>query len=152
MKLEYQLMDTFGKLIALNARKNNRCIQQDNPTGLTDIQAITLQYIMVESKQRDVFAKDLEVFFDVKPSSVSSLISYLEKAGFIVREPLQNDRRHLKLIVTEKGWEIEDWIMQAIDRSVMNGLSDFTEFEMQTLLELLGKLENNFRKAANGGE
>lgn len=150
MKLEYALMEKFIKLVTLNARKDTRCIQENNPTSLTDMQAITLQFIMVESKNRDVFAKDLEEFFDIKPSSVSSLVSYLENAGFIVREPMSGDRRLLKLIVTDKGWEVEDWIMKAIDKSIMSGFSDMTEDELRVLLELFGKLEKNFRKAAYG--
>ena len=152
MKFEYAIMDVFGQLMNLNRRKNTYYIQQDNPTQLTDMQAITLQYIMVESRKRDVFAKELEAFFDIKPSSVSSLIGYLESAGYIERQPLPEDRRMLKLIVTEKGRAVEDWVMSAIHRSITGGLSGFTEDEMKTLLSLLTKMQLNFKSIAERGE
>ena len=49
-------------------RRTTQYIQRDNPTDLTTMQAIVLQYIMVESRKRDVFNKDMEKVFVVKSS------------------------------------------------------------------------------------
>ena len=83
MMAEYQLMDLFQRITVLNDRAHTEYIQSENPTPLTDTQAIVLHYIMFESRKRDVYAKDVESYFGIKASSVNSLVNYLERAGYI---------------------------------------------------------------------
>ena len=144
MQIEYRLMDKLGKLEQVRKRKLERYLQKDNPTTLTTTQLVVLQYIIVESRTRSVFSKDLESFFDIKSSSVNSMVNYLEKAGYIHREPVPEDGRLRKLTVAEKGWEIEDWVCGRIGDFIISTYSKLTQEEQIELERLWDKLLRDF--------
>lgn len=96
-------------------------------TPLTSIQALTLHYIITESKNRDIFPKDLEKFLEIKGSSVTSLIKNLERNGYLRRESLPNDGRYKKLVLTEQTLAMQDDINERVYnymRSVFAGISE----------------------------
>lgn len=146
--IEYQLMDLFQKILVLNSRSHTQYIQSDNPTSLTDTQAIVLDYILVESRTRDVFGKDLESYFGIKASSVNSMVNYLEQAGFVVRETLAEDKRLKKLVPTDAAHDIEDWLLEIIHDSIVDVFAGFTDEEMQELKRLMEKMQVNLSSMA----
>ena len=152
MMTEYELMDLYQKITVLNDRAHTRYIQTDNPTPLTDTQAIVLHYILFESRKRDVFGKDLESYFGIKASSVNSIINYLETAGYVRREPVKEDRRLKKLVATERAREIETWLMEIIHYGVVDIFAGFTEEEMQELKSLMEKMRVNLTSMAERKE
>ncbi|MBR4551665.1 MAG: MarR family transcriptional regulator [Oscillospiraceae bacterium] len=143
MMAEYQLMDLFQKITVLNDRAHTEYIQSENPTPLTDTQAIVLHYIMFESRKRDVYAKDVESYFGIKASSVNSLVNYLERAGYIYRETAAEDMRLKKLLATPKARAVEDWLMETIHYGVVDIFAGFTDEEMQELRSLMEKMRVN---------
>ena len=151
MLTEYQLMDLFQKIMVLNDRSNTRYIQSDNPTELTDTQAIVLDYILQESRTHDVFAKDLEAYFGIKGSSVNSMVNYLEKEGFVTREILPEDNRLKRLVPTARAKEIEAWLFETIHYSIMDVFAGFTDEEMQELKSLMEKMRVNLLSMAGSG-
>ena len=152
MMTEYELMDLYQKITVLNDQAHTRYIQTDNPTPLTDTQAIVLHYILFESRKRDVFGKDLESYFGIKASSVNSIINYLETAGYVRREPVKEDRRLKKLVATERAREIETWLMEIIHYGVVDIFAGFTEEEMQELKRLMEKMQVNLTSMAERKE
>ena len=82
---------------------------------LTSVQALTLQYVLVESEKRDVFQKDLEEFLEIKGSSVTSLLNNLERNGYLRREPLAEDARYKRLVPTKEAYSLRG----EVDRRVM---------------------------------
>ena len=144
MQIEYRLMDKLGKLEQVRKRKLERYLQKDNPTTLTTTQLVVLQYIIKESKIRNVYCKDLEVFFDIKSSSVNSMVNYLESAGYISREPVPEDGRLRKLVVAKKGWELEEWVCGRIDEFIVSTYNKLTDEEQRTLENLWDKLLRDF--------
>ena len=152
MMTEYELMDLYQKITVLNDQAHTRYIQTDNPTPLTDTQAIVLHYILFESRKRDVFGKDLESYFGIKASSVNSIINYLETAGYVRREPVKEDRRLKKLVATERAREIETWLMEIIHYGVVDIFAGFTEEEMQELKSLMEKMRVNLTSMAERKE
>lgn len=121
---ERMLMEKFDKL----NRKMRRYFSSyfTEPT-LTSIQALVLHFIILESRKRDVFPKDLEEFLEIKPSSVNSLINNLEKNGYLRRKSIEGDGRYKKLVLTDKTYEIENDIFARIDdymKSMFVGISD----------------------------
>ena len=151
MMTEYQLMDLFQKLVVLCNRRNTRYIQTENPTTLTDTQAIVLDYILQESRTHDVFAKDLEEFFGIKGSSVNSVVNYLETERFITRELLPEDNRLKRLVPTQRAREHEAWLMETIHNSIVDVFAGFTDEEMQDLKSLMEKMQLNLLSMASSG-
>ncbi len=134
-------MDKLEKLNHKMKRQLARKFQNGSP--LSCVQAVTLHYIMTESQSRDVFTKDLEEFLDIKSSSATSLVNYLEKFGYIRREPLAEDGRYRKLVLTDKAWEIQTELNKTIDNYIYSKFVGFTREELITLEFLIDKMLAN---------
>lgn len=121
---ERMLMERFDKL---NRKMRRYFSSYFTGSTLTSIQALVLHFIILESRKRDVFPKDLEEFLEIKPSSVNSLINNLEKNGYLRRESIAGDGRYKKLTLTDRTYAIEDSIVERIDdymKSMFVGISD----------------------------
>lgn len=121
---EKNIMEKYDKL---NRKMNRYFSSYFTGTHLTSIQALVLHYLLTESMKRDVFPKDLEVFLEIKPSSVTSLIDNLERNGYLRRESLADDGRFKKLILTQKTLEIQEDISSRINdyiESIFVGISE----------------------------
>ena len=149
---EYELMDLFQKITVLNNESHTQYLQTENPTQLTNTQIIVLDYILVESRTHDVFAKELEEYFDIKGSSVNSVVNYLEKAGYISRETLPEDRRLKRLVPTKSAREVEPWVLDRIHCSIVDCFAGFTEEEIQEFKSLLSKMRVNLTSMAKKGK
>jgi DNA-binding MarR family transcriptional regulator len=72
--------------------------------GLSGVQMHTLVFLRIKGLHGEkVCQRDIERETGLRPSSVSSMITVLEKNGFIVREQSQSDARTKYLNLTEKG-------------------------------------------------
>ena len=74
-------------------------------SGLTPQQTLVIRYLS-EHDDRDVFQRDLEERFNVRRSTVSNILSLMEKKGLIKRESVECDARLKKLTLTEKSLEL----------------------------------------------
>ena len=121
---EQKLMEKYDKL---NRRIRRYFASFFTDTPVTSVQALILHYIIVESEKRDIFPKDLEEFLEIKGSSVTSLISNLERNGYLRRESLTSDGRYKKLVLTERTLAIQDDITERIREymhSIFIGISE----------------------------
>ena len=71
--------------------------------GLTGPQGMVLAFLSWHSQP--VVQRDVEQEFDVRRSTVSCLLTQLEKDGFIRRESVEGDARLRRLVVTQRGLE-----------------------------------------------
>ena len=95
-------------------------------SGVTGTQAAVLHFVYTKGKYRDVFQRDIETVFNIRRSSVTSLLQGLERKGFILRENVQEDCRLKKLVLTDKSINIADHIQHKIDKlnnTILDGLS-----------------------------
>lgn len=71
------------------------------PSGMTVSQLSTLGYLSIMRDGEDVYQRDIETFFKLRRSTVSSLLNTLERKGLLRREPVPHDARLKKLVLTE---------------------------------------------------
>ena len=117
--------------------------------GLTGKQFFILNFVLKQSKKREITQKDIENFGNVRKSSVSSIISNLEKSGFIVRKPSEKDSRVNIILPTDKAYEIERKII-AKKKKVENEIfSCFSEDEIEKCGQLLSELQKKLQEIAN---
>ena len=117
--------------------------------GLTGKQFFILGFVLKQSKKGEITQKDIENFGNVRKSSVSSIISNLEKNGFIIRKPSEKDSRVNIILPTEKAYEIERKI-NAKKKKVENEIfSCFSEEEIKQCGKLLSELQNKIKEIAN---
>lgn len=137
---EKRLMEKYDKL---NRRMQRYFSSFFTGTSLTSVQALVLQYLIVESKKRDIFPKDLEEFLEIKPSSVTSLISNLERNGYLRRESLAKDGRYKKLVLTDKALEMEVDIEKRIDSYMKNMFLGISEDDLKIFEKVILQMTEN---------
>lgn len=131
----------FGKICYVHRqmlRENNRVLSK---YGVTPVQLRTLVYVHFQnSKGIKVCQKDVENHLNLRPSSVSSLISNLENDGFLVRGTDGENARKKYLELTEKGKAVcseDKRMMEECDKIVQSALN---EEEQQQFAALLDKI------------
>ena len=97
--------------------------------------------------QPEITQKDLGYLLDMRTQSLGELLSKLEKAGYITKEPSEADRRSMVVKLTPEGAKAAENLADSEDEwSVVFG--DFTEEESDQLIALLDKLIASLERSA----
>lgn len=140
-------MTNLGGLIHKVAHKMKREIDHANQKlGVSGVQGRIIGYVRCESKNRDVFQKDIEEHFELRGSSVTSTLQNLEKMGFIVRESIPTDQRLKRIVLTKKALDIHNQITKNIEQVEREAFSSINKEEEQLLSDLLKRILNNIEK------
>ena len=130
------------KISILSNRIHRRLDKGASKFGITGVQSRILGFVYHNSKKRDIFQKDIEAELDIRRSSVTSVLQLMEKNGYIKRVSVSKDARLKKIILTEKGLEIQrnvyDFICE-FEKSLKDELSDE---ELGMLISLIDRLSN----------
>lgn len=140
-------MTNLGGLIHKVAHKMKREIDHANQKlGVSGVQGRIIGYVRCESKNHDVFQKDIEEHFELRGSSVTSTLQNLEKMGFIVRESIPTDQRLKRIVLTQKALDIHNQITKNIEQVEKEAFSSINKEEEQLLSDLLKRILNNIEK------
>lgn len=140
-------MKHVGRKINILSQKVKRKIGKvSSEYGISSIQAKILGYIYANIEKKDIFQKTIEEEFDIRKSSVTSVLTLMEKNGLIKRVSVSGDARLKKLTLTDKGIEIHKSIYKEIE-NLENTISDtLTDKELdqfdEYLVRLINKLED----------
>lgn len=132
------------RLEVILTTKFNNYLKQFN---ITWSQVQILKYLSVQEelsledgKERPVFQKDLELFFNLTNPTVTGLINRLEGKGLLFRETLSRDRRWRRLHITDAGQNLEKEIYREflkMDSDLTHNFSDTELSEFTVYLERL---------------
>ena len=116
--------------------------QKERPSGMTISQLSVLGFLSFHQDQ-DIYQRDVENFFKLRRSTISSLLNTLERKQLIRRTPVSHDARLKKLELTEQGHQSSYYVYHTF--SQMNDLmiQGLSPEEVQTLVTILGKIEDN---------
>ena len=112
------------------------------PFGVNMYQAMSLIYIAWYGDLRDVNQRSIEQYLYLSNPGVSKIISFLEREGYVLREPDPRDGRSYLLRATAQGHQFARALNEAIleaDRAI---LAPLTAAEQKRLLRLLEKMED----------
>lgn len=133
----------IGREVSIFANRIHRAIGKEAAKyGVTDVQSRIIGFIHFNSDKRDIFQKDIEEHLDIRRSSVTSVLQLMEKNGYIKRVSVSEDARLKKIILTEKGLEVQNGVHDFIikfEKSLRDELSD-DEFRM--FIALINRLSN----------
>lgn len=73
----------------------------------------------------------------LEPSSMTGLIDRMERDGIIHREMDPNDRRALRIFLTQFGKTAQEPVMKVVEEALRFRLEDFSEEEMETTKNVL---------------
>lgn len=118
-------------------------------SGLEDLsgmQGPMIGYLFSQSGKMDVFQKDIEKAFNIRRSTATVMLQNLEQKELIVREPVPNDGRLKKIVLTEKAKKCHMQVREQIDqfhRELEEGISPA---EKEQFLAILDRIQDNLKK------
>lgn len=136
--------DMIGTIFYMARRIERMADRQARITGISGSQARLLAFLSIVSIQQDIFQKDIEEEFGIRPSSVTGLLQALEQEGMIVREPVSSDGRLKKIVLTEKAKEIQANVVAVHARIIQQLRGSMTD---ETLRRFLKNCEDISRRA-----
>ncbi len=76
-------------------------------------QGMMIGYIM-DNQDQNIFQKDIEAKFHLSGATVTNMLKSLEKNGYIVRTPMENDARLKRIELTQKALDHENRVRENI--------------------------------------
>lgn len=114
------------------------------PYDITPQQARIIGFVSARQEEGKVVCqKDIEEEFELKGSSITSLLQGLERKSFIARRPDPADERRKIVTVLPKGMELTNDFVVAFHEIDEKMLHNLTAEQKQTLEQLLEQMLHN---------
>ena len=84
---------------------------------LSGAQGKTLHFILSHGQECDVFQKDIEEEYSLRPPTATKLLKDMEKNGLIYREAVPYDARLKRIVATEKAMRYQELIHQSLEET-----------------------------------
>lgn len=110
-------------------------------SGVSGSQGRVLHFILAQPE--DVFQRDIEQEFNMRPPSASELLKQMEKNGLIRRESMAQDARLKKIIVTEKAAGLIGQVfpdLEALEQDLTKGISPE---QLEVFFQVIGRMSEN---------
>jgi len=131
----------IGKEITIFANRIHRSISKEAAQyGVTGVQSRIIGFIYHKLDKKDIFQRDIEEELDIRRSSVTSVLQLMEKNGYIKRVSVSVDARLKKIILTEKGLEIQKNVYDFILKFEKSLRDELSNDEMKILVSLIDRL------------
>ena len=138
--------DLIGCIFHMAQMLERMCDGNARMTGLTGSQARLLCFLSIVTLNEEVFQKDIEEVFGIRPSSATGLLQALEQQGFIRRAPVARDARLKKITLTENGEELRRKMIAIKDKMEEQLKEGFSEKEIQQLYGYLERIKDNLMR------
>ena len=92
---------------------------------LSGAQGKVLHFLLAQTE--DVFQKDIEEEYGLRPPSASELLKKMENNGLIRRESLPQDARMKRIIVCEKAMRYRESVLEdltALEKDLLRGIPE----------------------------
>lgn len=104
-------------------------------------QGRVLHFLLAQTE--DVFQKDIEDEYSLRPPTATELLKKMEQSGLIRREATQEDARRKRIIVSEKALQYKDVVMEDIinlEDELTRGIS---QADLDIFFSVLEKMMDN---------
>lgn len=98
---------------------------------------------LVHNPDKVICQKDLESLFHMPKSTATDTLNVLEGKGYISREPIENDARRKRLVVTDKGRAFCEATERQIDEVEEYVINNIPKDEMEVFFSVMDKIKNN---------
>lgn len=137
----------FGRMCCLHALLVRKIDSLLSEYGLNGMQMHTMIFVKIKNRRGEkVCQRDVERETGLRPSSVSSMLSNLERSSFIVRTPSEEDARTKYITLTPEGDELCEKNKELMNNADLIIEDALTEEERANLSELLFKLIAHIKK------
>lgn len=108
---------------------------------MSGAQGKVLHFLLAQTG--DVFQKDVEEEYSLRPSSATQLLQKMEQAGLIRREAMPGDARRKRIVVCLKGLAYKDAVMEdirALEAELTRGVDPD---DLETFLRVMEQMLKN---------
>lgn len=141
-----------GFLISLIKHISDRVSERVlNELGLTDFNGPQGKLLYVLWQTEGISSAELAERAGLAPTTLTTMLDRMEKADLVQRVPHENDRRRLKLMLTEKSRHLKaqyDEYSDSMTRAYYNGFSDSEIIELE---KTLARVLENLRECERTG-
>lgn len=110
-------------------------------TDLGGSQGRVLHFILAQNC--DLFQKDIEEEFKLRPSSATGILQLMEKNGYIKRVSMPHDARLKKIIPTEKANALKDIVMHDLLQLEIDLKANIKEQDLEMFFQVLDQMSKN---------
>ena len=134
----------IGRCVHILSRQIKRNLDEVvSKYNVTSVQCAILEFIYMETKKRNIYAKDIESEFDIRKSTIAEILSLMEKNELIERQNVAKDARLKKLVLTQKAIDIRNELRKEIKRVEKKMRNNLTDEEIKEFIRLIMKISNN---------
>lgn len=139
---EKMVDDLFGWLNSLSNVIDEQSREIEKLTGLSRNQALTIREV---SRSPSASVTELAKSMYLNPATMVRILDRLEEQGFIARIRSKEDRRVVKIGITDKFSGIEMILRSITHDSLMHSLAETDDDELRDILRALRKLSSVVR-------
>ena len=136
-------METGKMSNRISNRLRRRSLKVQESIGISGAQGNILDYILVESVHRNVYQKEIEKEFGLRPSTATEALKLLEEKGLICRIPEEKDGRYKRIVFTQKARDVQTALRREIEESESVLLRGISVSEQRQFLEIAKKMLQN---------
>lgn len=110
-------------------------------TEFSGSQGRTLHFLLAQTE--DVFQKDIEEEYSIRPSTATELLKQMEKNGLILRQPVPYDNRLKRIVLTDKALTYRKQVVEdltALEETLVSGIS---EEDLEVFFNVIEKMMDN---------
>ena len=104
-------------------------------------QGRVLHFLLAQTE--DVFQKDIEEEYSLRPSTATALLKKMEQNGLIHRESMPNDGRMKKIVINEKALQYKDAVMSDITKLEDELTAGISKHDMEVFFTVVEKMLEN---------
>ncbi|HBG4827890.1 TPA: winged helix-turn-helix transcriptional regulator [Clostridioides difficile] len=128
----------ISKLSNKIRRKIDAFSSKENFSGS---QGKVLHFLLAQPN--DVFQKDIEEEYGLRPPTATELLKKMEQSGLIYRETLTSDARMKRIVVTENALQYKNIVMKDITDLENELTKDISQDELDIFFKVIGKMLDN---------
>lgn len=136
-----------GKLInQISSGLRRRSCKTGKILGVTEMQGRILTFILVESRERPLYQKDVEREFGLRPPTVTEILKNLESQGMIQRVNSETDGRYKKIQFTKSAERIRQMMAEEIRKTESVLTAGISDEELESFKKTAEKMLENLRE------
>lgn len=129
----------LANLIRRDVEKSKRKLGIDIVKG---VNGWAIDYFY-DNRKKDIFQKDFEEKFSIRPSTASRILKAMEQKGFIERVSVESDARLKKITLTNKAVKLHETVISEIAEREQRLRNGVTEQELETFFSIMKKFSAN---------
>lgn len=104
-------------------------------------QGRTLHFLLAQTE--DVYQKDIEEEYSIRPSTATELLQQMEKNGLIVRVPDEHDSRMKKIALTDKALTYRSQVVRDLTDLEQTLVAGIPDEDLETFFRVIETMMEN---------